>query len=171
MDKLTAIVGIDPGISGSLCLLIPNTKQVLFNSTTEKPIILLNWFNQIQKEFNLKIVMVEDVHAIPGAAAGSSFSFGWNTAVMNVIPLCSGASLDKVQPKVWQKYVGVKKKVQKKGAPKIKAHVRTRQLKQEVAAICDRLYPNVNIRGPKGGLLDGMSDALMIAHYASHIYK
>lgn len=166
-----AIVGIDPGASGALCLLIPSTKQVLFNSTTEKPVELLKWFHQIQKEFNLRIVMVEDVHAIKGAAAGSSFNFGWNCAIVNTIPLCAGASLDKVQPKVWQKYIGVKPKVSKKGAPKQKAHIRTKQLKLEVAGICERLYPNVSIRGPKGGIQDGKSDALMIAHYASHIYK
>lgn len=168
---LDAIVGIDPGSSGALCLLIPSTKQVLFNSTTEKPKVLLEWFNQIQEEFNLRIVMVEDVHAIQGAAAGSSFSFGWNVGIMNVIPLCAGASLDKVQPKAWQKYIGVKPIVRKKGAPKPKAHIRTKQLKLEVAEICERLYPKTNIRGPKGGIKDGMSDALMIAHYASHIYK
>lgn len=115
--------------------------------------------------------MIEDVHAIPGAAAGSSFTFGWNTSAMNIIPLCAGASVDKVQPKVWQKYVGVKPIVRKKGAVKIKAHIRSKRLKEEVASICDRLYPNVSIRGPKGGLQDGKSDSLMIAHYASHIYK
>jgi len=62
-----------------------------------------------------------------------------------------------VQPKKWQKTIGVTKK--------------GKEIKKEVASICSRLYPDAEIYGPKGGLLDGKSDALMIAHYAFLNYK
>ena len=153
----TAIVGIDVGAKGSFCLLIPNTKQVAFMPTTSKPVDLLAWISQIQEEYNLKVIMIEDVHSIFNVSAKSNFSFGYNAGIVNSISSCSGATVDLVQPKKWQKAIGVKKK--------------GKEIKKEVAGICERLYPNVNVRGPRGGLLDGLSDSLMIAHYAYLNYK
>ena len=42
--------------------------------------------------------------------------------------------------------------------------------KKHVASIAMQLYPKANLSGPKGGLLDGRADALMIAHYLSIKY-
>lgn len=161
MSKLDAYIGVDPGATGKYCLLIPATKQVLFLPTTHKPMDTVNWFKRIQHEFNLVITMIENVHSIHGASAKSNFNFGGNVREVNILPLVAGSSVDLVTPKVWQKYIGVKTKKGDKGP----------QIKKYIASICDRLYPNVLIRGPKGGLLDGMSDSLMIAHYASQTFK
>ena len=43
------------------------------------------------------------------------------------------------------------------------AKKRKNYIKKEVADIASRLYPKAELHGPKGGLLDGRSDALMIA--------
>ncbi len=101
--------------------------------------------------------MVEDVHAIFGTSAKSNFNFGYNTGVVNTVAMAAGVSVEKVTPKKWQKHVGVKAK--------------GKLIKKDVAGICDRLYPKAGIYGPKGGLLDGRSDALLIAHYASQTFK
>lgn len=154
---LNAFIGCDPGAKGQFCLLVPKTKQVAFMPTTEKPLVLLDWFQRIDKELNLVVTMIEDVHSIHGTSAKSNFNFGYNVGVVNTIPLSAGSTVDRVKPKVWQKHVGVK--------------ARSKTIKQDVADICDRLYPKVDIRGPRGGLLDGLSDALMIAHYASQTFK
>ena len=58
---------------------------------------------------------------------------------------------------MWQKSIGVKAK--------------GKAIKKDVADICSRLYPLVDIYGPRGGLQDGLSDALMIAHYNYLKYK
>jgi hypothetical protein len=42
--------------------------------------------------------------------------------------------------------------------------------KKFVASIALQLYPKAPLFGPKGGLLDGRADALMIAHYLSIKY-
>ena len=152
-----AYVGIDPGAKGAFCLLIPTTKQIAFKSTTEKPVELLKWLTQIQTHYNLRVIMIEDVHSIYGTSANSNFNFGYNVGLVNTVSQCSGSSVDRVTPKTWQKKVGVKKK--------------GKAIKLEVAEICERLYPAVVIRGKRGGLLDGKSDALMLAHYAYLTYN
>ena len=157
MSKPIAYCSIDPGIKGSFCLLVPTTKQVAFKPTTDKPMDLVNWLNQIQKELDLRVILIEDVHAIFGTSAGSNFSFGFNTGLVHGIARSTGVSVDLVTPKIWQKYIGVKTK--------------GKLIKKEVADICERLYPQVNVRGPRGGLLDGLSDSLMIAHFAAHKYR
>ena len=152
MSKEIAYIGIDPGAKGSFCLLVPATKQVAFKPTTDKPMLILQWLHQIQKEYDLRVICIEEVHSIYGASAKSNFNFGVNVGIVTAISSASGASVDKVQPKAWQKVMGVKTK--------------GKAIKKEVADICERLYPHVNIRGKRGGLLDGLSDSLLIAHFA-----
>lgn len=148
----TAYIGIDPGAKGAFCLLIPTTKQVAFKSTTQKPVDLLMWIYQVQAQYELRTIVIEDVHSIYGTSANSNFNFGFNVGTVNAIAQCSGNSVDRVTPKTWQKKLGVKKK--------------GKAIKAEVAEICERLYPTVNVRGARGGLLDGLSDSLLIAHFA-----
>jgi len=153
MSKKKAFIAVDPGSKGAICLLVPESKQILFCNTSDKPINIIHILNQAQNEFNVICAMVEDVHSIHGTSAKSNFNFGYNTGFITGLIQASGLSLDRVTPKVWQKFIGVKSK--------------GKLIKKEVAKICTDLYPNADIYGPKGGLLDGRSDALMIAHYTS----
>lgn len=161
--KPDAYIGIDPGEKGAICVLIPSTKQVVFRPTTGKPMDAYQWYLKVTKEVNVHVVMIEDVHSLFGMSAKSNFTFGANVDRVFTIPAVLGLSIAKVTPKNWHKHVGVKCTVKGKARPKA--------LKLAVAALCDQLYPKVSIRGPKGGLLDGLSDALMVAHYASQTFK
>jgi len=154
MDSV--VIGIDPGSKGAFCLLNPIKQIAVFKNTTDTPIDLYNWIKSVEKQYIIKVIMVENVHAIPGTSAGSNFKFGYNVGVVNTISQVTGNRVDLVNPKAWQKFVGVTKK--------------GKAIKKEVADICQRLYPKVNVRGARGGLLDGLSDSLMIAHYASLKY-
>lgn len=158
-NQRSAYLGCDPGAKGAFCLLVPITKQIAFMPTTAEPEDLIIWFGRIQKQFNLIVTMIENVASIPGASAKSNFEFGRNVGIVNTIPRCVGVSIDLVRPKKWQKFVGVTGKA------------KDNTIKKDVAQICRRLYPKSEIYGPRGGLLDGRSDALMIAHYASLTYK
>lgn len=151
MDKRVWI-GIDPGAKGSICALLPSEGKAIFKDPTDKPLEILEWLYQLKEQEGIRVIMVEDVHSIFGMSAKSNFSFGYNVGTVNTLAMATGETVDRVAPKKWQKEIGVKSK--------------GKAIKQEVAQICDRLYPNVCIRGPKGGLLDGKSDALMLAHYA-----
>jgi len=164
-------IGIDPGASGYICILAPDLDRAEFISNKEQPHIIHQQLKEVKEDYSLCKVMIEDVHSLPTVSAKSNFSFGFNLGLLHGIIGCSSIGLDLVQPKVWQKAIGIKPPVKVKDAPKVKAAVRTRQLKQEVASICQRLYPKIIVHGPKGGLQDGKSDALMIAHYASLKYR
>lgn len=150
-------LGIDPGAKGSLCLLDSITKDVKFLDTPpiHSALAIFTAINTFHNTYHIQHIAIEDVHAIFGTSAGSNFKFGFNTGVLHGIVGSTGIGFELVTPKVWQKDCGVRFKPKMKAADK----------KKVVAAICEQLYPSASIRGPKGGLLDGRSDALMIAHY------
>ena len=160
-----AVLGIDPGSSGAYCLLFPESRDVIFKPTSNDPVDTYAWLLRIQMEYNLAVCMIEEVHAIQGSSAKATFNFGGNVREVNLIPQLLQIPVDKVRPKAWQKFIGLVTPTHLSGpanASKRKTHI-----KKEVAAIASRLYPTAELKGPKGGLLDGRSDALMIAHYAA----
>ena len=155
--KQIAYVGIDPGVKGAYCILVPETSEVLFYKTTGKTIETIDYFKAAQVKYNIRCIMIEDVHSIFGTSARSNFIFGKNVGIVQTVANSLGERVDLVAPKKWQKALGVKTK--------------GKAIKKEVAEICDRLYPKTSVRGPKGGLLDGLSDSLLIAHYAFLTYN
>lgn len=110
-------------------------------------------------ESDIPMIMIEDVHSLHGMSAKSNFQFGRNVGLIHGILAITKIGIDLVAPKVWQKEVGVSVPATIKGAARAKA------MKKATAEVCKRLYPTVDIYGPKGGLIDGKADALMIAHY------
>jgi len=154
---VSAYIACDPGGKGATCLLVPNESIIEFidhkTPILDMKIKLGEWTN----EYDVKMIMIEDVHSIFGASAKSNFNFGFNVGTMHGLFRATGIGLDLVQPKAWQKYIGVKKK--------------GKEIKKEVAQITQRLYPLADITGPKGGLLDGRSDALMIAYFCMQKHK
>ena len=148
-------IGIDPGVNGAICILDPAAGIADFEKTTEDARMLIDAL-KIMDSFDtcsVRCIMIEDVHSLYGMSAKSNFSFGSNVGRVNTIAEATGFMVDKVQPKKWQKAIGVK------------STTKGKDIKKEVAEICKRLYPNITIHGPKGGLDDGKSDSLMIAHY------
>jgi len=152
-------IGIDPGDKGSICLLEPIQQSLAFCETTPRFSEIVEWLEKAKLEGDLRMAMVENVHSIPGAAAGSSFKFGRNVEKLHNALEMAKIPMDLVIPRKWQSTVGLKTKIPKD------------RIKKEVAAIATRLYPNAPLYGPRGGLLDGRSDALMIAHYCYLIHK
>lgn len=118
---------------------------------------IYEWMCTQNENFNLPVIMLEKVHAIQGTSAGSNFNFGYNTGGISWLSDAVGCGVDHVTPKTWQKYLGVTKK--------------GKAIKKNVAELIERLYPHANIRGPRGGLLDGRSDALAVAHFAAHKWR
>lgn len=151
-------IGVDPGAKGYICALRPDLESAEFISNSfEHPSQIYNQVYEIIQINDCPKIMIEEVHSIFGMSAKSNFVFGRNVGLIHGILAVTQKGIDVVQPKQWQKAVGVKAK--------------GKAIKQDVADICKRLYPNINIYGPKGGLLDGKSDSLMIAHYCYLKYK
>lgn len=146
------IAGIDPGNHGAVCVLdstSPGTPD-FFDIHKLNPYDLARHLHQAA----LDVVYIEDVHAIFGSSAKSNFGFGRSVGLAQTVAtiVLRGKPLNFVQPKKWQKAVGVT--------------ARGKDIKTQVAQIAMSLYPKAIIHGPRGALLDGRSDALMIAHFA-----
>ena len=149
-------LGIDPGAKGAICSLTPETGVIKFCDLTPPVRHIFNWLLSIDP-IQVKGIMIEDVHSLYGMSASSNFKFGWNVGVPHTILECISYMPHMVTPKKWQKAVGVTKK--------------GKEIKKEVAELCTKLYPGCDIYGPKGGLKDGRSDSLLIAHYCYTTFK
>jgi crossover junction endodeoxyribonuclease RuvC len=113
------IIGIDPGISGSICFLeegkiidvleMPtmaegkkNKRQVngsqIYNEILKK-------INKIEKQ-NIRVI-IEQVSAMPGQGVTSMFNFGQSFGILKGI--CSAMQLPMyfVRPAKWKKYFGL----------------------------------------------------------------
>lgn len=113
------------------------------------------------KRYGIIMIGIESVHSVFGMSAKSNFTFGYNVGGINMLMESTGIGIDHVTPKVWQKGVGIMAKKPPRKPP---------ELKKAVAGLAARLYPDAPLFGPRGGLLDGRSDSLMIAHYMALKY-
>jgi len=159
---MAVYLGVDPGAQGCLCFLDRSKNIILFLDTPGvgfSPSELRQGILEIHQSDPIQMIGIEDVHAIHGTSSGSNFQFGYNVGLLHGILRTTGIGLDLVTPKVWQKSAGV---------PSIgltgKAH------KRSIAETAIRLYPQANLFGPKGGLLDGKADSLLIAHHLAIKY-
>jgi Holliday junction resolvasome RuvABC endonuclease subunit len=148
------VCGIDPGNNGAVCVIdsmSPST-PVLLDFFKASPYDIAKWLHQQQVD----VVWVEELHSIFQVTAKANFGLGRSvgTALTIANIVTRGVAPRTVMPKVWQKFVGVTSK--------------GKAIKNDVARLAAQLYPQVNLHGPKGGLRDGRSDALMIAHYGIH---
>jgi hypothetical protein len=145
------IAGIDPGTNGAIAVLDSENPDSVALLDLKKVSIYQAavWLHTQQ----VNAIWLESVHSLYGMSAKSNFGFGRNFGIAFAIAKMgtSDGRVQQVTPKVWQKYIGVT--------------VKGKGIKQEVCNIAQGLYPNALLHGPKGGLLDGRSDALMIAYY------
>lgn len=155
-------IGIDPGSSGAIAVLDSlNPDSIALLDLKKHSIFeISSWLTarykniEYEEEAIVKI-WVEDIHSMYGMSAKSNFGFGRNLGiVLTISEMLTGVTPDMVAPKVWQKYIGVTAK--------------GKAIKRQVANIAQHLYPQAELHGKKGGLLDGRSDALMIAYYGFH---
>ena len=149
------IAGIDPGTNGAIAVLDSENPDSVALLDLKKYSVYetTRW---IQHNFKIDVVWLESVHSLYGMSAKSNFGFGRNFGIAFAIAgvAVSGGPVQQVTPKVWQKYIGVTAK--------------GKAVKQQVAKIAQYLYPQAELHGKRGGLLDGRSDALMIAYYGLH---
>lgn len=167
MPQVRTHVGIDPGQTGGVAV-IPNC----FDATRE-PLVTLHdtptfkgegrtlydeagmsdLLRGVAKSYPDVFVTIEQVHAMPKQGVSSSFNFGMGYGIWLGIVAALGLPSQRVTPQRWKKVVLA-------DGPKVD---------QAVCAFAARLYPAIagNLRGPRGALLMGRADALLIAHYGT----
>ena len=149
---MKAFIGIDPGQTGSACLLTDEGLHFIdFKGATSASVVytLLSW----QREFTVELAVVEAVHSMPDQGVASTFafgrSFGWCQGVLDALLL----PWRLVPPQKWQAGLGADKSKGKAG----------------LVEVAERLFPMADFRGPKGGTLSGRADAALIALWAKGI--
>ena len=149
------ICGIDPGANGAICVLDNKAPAyiALLDLKKYSTYDIAEWLRTELLHPDGYQIWIEKIHSLYGMSAKSNFSFGRNLGTITAIAEIVGHHqiIKTVPPKIWQRFVGVTE--------------RGKRIKIQVANIATALYPTANLRGKQGGLLDGRSDALMIAHY------
>lgn len=105
-------------------------------------------------------VVVEDVHAIFGASAKSTFNFGWSLGILEGMLAGMGIAYTKVAPKVWQKEMW-------QDIPLVYKSSKTVDTKSTSLLAAKRLFPNMDLRKSERATKphDGIVDALLMAEY------
>ena len=108
------IIGIDPGITGAICILenkkvveVYETPTMIDGKKNKRQVNGAQVTNIIRERLNVNkevVVVVEHVNAMPGQGVTSMFNFGQSFGVIKGI--CSALSLPIyfVRPMKWKKY-------------------------------------------------------------------
>lgn len=109
---MTAIIGIDPGISGALCLLGGDEPEIW-----DMPVLELRGKKRVDAtalahtferwaEF-APTVWIEDVATRPGEGAVGAFSFGRSVGVLHGLAAAHFMPVSVVRPATWKKAMGI----------------------------------------------------------------
>lgn len=156
-------IGIDPGQQGAVVRIDERGTPVFVDTPTlrttnskGKARTMYNEPEMARLLRNLAFgndahVVIEQVNAMPKQGVASSFNFGMGYGIWLGIIAALALPSTRVTPVRWKKDVLA-------DAPKTD---------QAVVGIAARLYPaaSAELRGPRGAMLLGRADALLIAHW------
>jgi len=166
-------VGIDPGKDGYICINYGGEFEFHPIPKIGKEFDILELATIIGHISHLGDVhcTLEDVHAIFGSAAGSTFTFGFGCGLIEGMLVMAGIPYTKIQPKKWQKqmFEGVAVQMMKQSTGKTMV-VDTKSM-AEISA--KRLFPAVDLRDtPRCRTShDGKVDALLMCEYSKRNFK
>ena len=108
-------------------------------------------------EYDIQGAGLEKVNAMPGQGVTSMFSFGQRYGELIGLAVALQLPITLVTPKEWQSLLKIKT-TDKLTKP---------QRKKEIAKAVSLIFPQAYslITGSKGGIKDGVSDAISIAYY------
>lgn len=157
---MTNIIGIDPGAKGAIAIIteteIRRNIQIIDCPPTiaEMASIIRPYTHQDYADQKDTKAIIEKVNPFFKSSAKSAFTFGGNFFAWQAILACFLIPYDFVTPRKWQK-------VMFDSAKKLD------DTKQQSFERATRLFPNLGIelRTPRGRILDGRCDALLIAEY------
>ena len=154
-------VGIDPGLDGAIAAIRGSEVLLLadlpsFKVTRGREPDVGGYFelvSQVTGGFGEIRYALERQAARPGQGGSSMFKLGIGFGAWRGILATLGRPVELVRPQVWQRCHQIPPR-----AGKTAAFERARML-----------FPNAELRGPKCGILDGRSDALLIAEWLRRV--
>lgn len=169
-------VGVDPGINGAIAFTAPDGhffRKVVPRLANGDPDIrsLFDHISAICRLYEPVFIM-EDVHAIFGVAAKTTFQFGFIVGVLRAVIESTNKRLELVQPKTWQKVIwSTPDKVYKPLKEGQKNPSVDTKATSMVAA--KRLFPAFDFSDPdkqrSNKQHDGIIDAILLAEYGRRL--
>lgn len=173
MNREKIWIGIDPGKDGAICAIFESGSiEWSVVPLVGKAVNIAQLSKDISKykDTNYEaIVALEDVHAIMGAAAKSTFEFGHVVGLIEGILQTAKLPYYKIAPKIWQAVLFRGIPVQKK--PSTTGKTEVTNTKAMALHAVSRLFPQYEMSsfyraGTRSDKIhDGIIDALCMAHY------
>ena len=147
--KSTYYIGIDPGATGAIAIISGDIQIIDCPPTVAEMAGILRLYEGYETK-----AIIEKVSPFYKSSAKSAFTFGGNFFAWQAILACFQIPYDFVTPRKWQK-------VMFDSAKKLD------DTKQQSFERATRIFPNLDIelKTPRGRILDGRCDALLLAEY------
>lgn len=165
-------VGIDPGKKGGITINFDgNISTWVMPMIGEKvyDIKALVKIFQLITDYDLEAkthCVIEDVHAIYGSAATSTFEFGYGAGLLEGMLVMAGIPYTKVQPKKWQKemFEGVPALTK----PSSTGKTMKADTKKMAEISAKRLFPNLDLKASVRCKIshDGIVDSLLLSEFS-----
>lgn len=168
----TLYVGIDPGKDGYICInykgKIEHKKIPLIGKEYDVKELakLIGSVGALSSTVLFTHCVIEDVHAIFGSAAGSTFEFGYGVGLLEMALAMANIPYTKVAPKKWQKQMF-------EGVPEIKKPSSTgKTMKTDTKKMAEisakRLFPDIDFRDSERckNAHGGKVDATLMCEYS-----
>ncbi len=151
-QKKDAIISIDPGSIGCVCLFKPSG-DVISTKMPDTPKDLFDLLKSYVLEYNITCYM-EKVQGLPGMGGSPMFNFGKGYGHLEMALLALEIKTVTTRPQEWQKVFGIG----------TKGKSSTTEWKNKLKAKCQQLYPQVKVT-----LWN--ADALLIGEWARNLRK
>lgn len=171
-------IGIDPGEVGFVTALFPNGEKEFFSIDENDDLDLGRIIKGIKDRSWEVVACMEDVHAVFGAAAGSTFNFGFIKGVLKGLLIAHEIPYHLVSPKDWQKEIWIHQDeimttkqrtyTDKDTGDKTVKQYKAVDPKPTSINAARRLFPNIDLRKNERckKIDDNKVDSLLIAEYA-----
>jgi hypothetical protein len=166
-------LGIDPGVMGFITAMFPDGTKEFYSIDENDDLDLHRVLKSIKSRSSEVSAVLEDVHAIFGCSAKSTFNFGEIKGVLKGLLVANEIPYTLVQPKIWQNEIWnnqdmiVSYKTIKKsdGSEQKRKIVDTKSTSINAAR---RLFPTVDLRKNERCKKtdDNKVDSLLLAEYA-----
>jgi len=162
-------IGIDPGAKGAVAVIHPRGHLVTY--ALDRQDESCRDVNIYLRSLDGKVyAAIEDLHAIFGAGASSTFAFGWACGYWHGVLDSLHIPITLVKPMTWQAEITkpplkqyIPRSLPKKEAAKMRSDHK-KALKAESMRTANELFPGNNITH------DGVADAVCIAAWRRYRY-
>lgn len=155
MTALTIWVGIDPGEKGAIAFLSPEGVVDIWDM--KDPALTAALFRDTAQNYSHMYVAIEGQGSRPSQSSVSTFSQAESFGVLKGILYALEIPFEAISPQAWKKQLRIP--AGKGDTPLAKR----KDGKKKSMEAAEAMFPKAELRGSRGGALDGRAEALLIA--------